>query len=857
MNENYYTNQNITNNIDIHNYLLWQKQKSFGHPINKVTNKSFQIGTKSLKRIKSSQEIEEVPQKEEDIDHLQKFHLEKGINNFQFNKNRINSLNTNKIPHFSFTKSIQNENNLNKGVSGKIPHPRKTHGFIPINRNKLEVGIISHKRNASGERPPLGNKVQSKYSSVSENKYHFLHRISGNQRYGMESFTSNNIPRINYGPIDSIKILKNQSNSNSKPINNLTNYRTPNFNVMNDFYSNSNQTKGGEQNYVQTNDNTHNKKFEERDNRNSNKTKSNYDYNTINGTNLQNNIQLVKIDKNSNNNGTNYYNLKNSSSLNNINANSQNIINNNYIINNDVNLGNQRLTTFGIRYIRDTNNNISPLFRPITPQQIPNHQLNFNQPKSNNTIQDSEPEIAIVTKISSSKNNNYINNNNFVNNQIINNKTYNIQNNYGGQITFQKGNTNENETTNNYLTQQQINQLLNQGNTYVPSTTTIIPPKTNNYRATTNTILSHQTFNLDQLLNQNQNNNHTNYHPESERATIVNDKINNNVLTINQPILNNDDIDLIYTKFGENGLVKNYNGVSRPGKDASGKTKTNQDSFVIKTNINKIKDFNMFGVLDGHGPDGHFVSEFVSELIPSQIINHPEIKTLTNTEAIYKKLKEKKYKIINQAYVSTDKQLKTMEFDVSESGCTCCLIIHIGNHIICANTGDSRAILVYDHANGINKKDVNYLDVIPLSIDFKPEIPEETQRIERAGGEVEQMKDEYGEGLGPYRVWAKGKDYPGLAMSRSIGDLKAKSIGVIPDPGIVEYNINNSSRYVIVCSDGVWEFLNNQTVMNIGKKFYLENNASAFCHELVSKAYNEWQENDSIVDDITAVIAFF
>ena len=858
MNENYYTNQNITNNIDIHNYLLWQKKKSFGLPSNKPTNKSFQIGTKSLKRIKSSQEIEEVPQKEEDIDHLQKFHLEKGINNFQFNKNRINSLNTNKIPNFPFTKSIQNESNLNKGVSGKIPHPRKTHGFIPINRNKLEVGIISHKRNASGERPPPANKVQSKYSSVSENKYHFLHRISGNQRYGIGNLTTNNIPRVNYGPIDSIKILENQSNG--KPINNLNNYRTPNFNEMNDLYSNSNQTKGGQQNYVQSNNNNQNKQFEEKDNGNlNNKTTSNYDYKTVNGNNLQKNIRLVKIDKNNNNNGINYYNLKNSTSLNNINANSQNIVNNNYTINNDVNLGNQRLTTFGIRYINNTNNNISPLFRPITPQQIPNHQLNFNQPKNNIAIQDSEPEIAIVTKISSSKNNNYINNNsNFGNNQIVNKTSYNIQNNYGGKVIFQQGNTNN--TINNYLTQQQINQLLNQinqqGNTYIPSTTTIMPPKASNYRATTNTILPHQNFNLNQLLNQNQNNNQTNYHPESERATIVNDKINNNLLlTTNKPIVNNGDVK--YNKFDGSGLVKNYNGVSRPGKDASGKTKTNQDSFVIKTNINNIKDFNMFGVLDGHGPDGHFVSEFVSELIPSQIVNHPEIKGLTNIEEIYKKLKENKYKIINQAYVATDKQLKNMEFDVEESGCTCCLIIHIGSHIICANTGDSRAILVYDHSNGINKKDLNYLDVVPLSIDFKPEIPEETQRIVRAGGEVEQMKDENGEGLGPYRVWAKGKDYPGLAMSRSIGDLKGKSIGVIPDPGIIEYNLNNSSRYVIVCSDGVWEFLNNQTVMNMGKKFYLENNASAFCHELVSKANNEWQENDSIVDDITAVIAFF
>ena len=198
-----------------------------------------------------------------------------------------------------------------------------------------------------------------------------------------------------------------------------------------------------------------------------------------------------------------------------------------------------------------------------------------------------------------------------------------------------------------------------------------------------------------------------------------------------------------------------------------------------------------------------------------------------------------------------------MEFDVSESGCTCCLVIHLGKHILCANTGDSRAILVFDQANSINKKDLNYLNVVPLSIDFKPELPEETNRIVMAGGEVEQMKDEYGEGLGPDRVWVKGKDYPGLAMSRSIGDLKGKSIGVIPDPGILEYNLNNSTKYIVVCSDGVWEFLENQTVMNIGKKFYLENNASAYCHELISQSFNEWKKNDSIVDDITAIVVFF
>ena len=75
-------------------------------------------------------------------------------------------------------------------------------------------------------------------------------------------------------------------------------------------------------------------------------------------------------------------------------------------------------------------------------------------------------------------------------------------------------------------------------------------------------------------------------------------------------------------------------------------------------------------------------------------------------------------------------------------------------------------------------------------------------KIIMAGGVVEQMKNELGEGCGPYRVWLKGKDYPGLAMSRSIGDLKGKEIGVIPNPGIYEYDLNKSTRFIVVFSFG-------------------------------------------------------
>ena len=334
--------------------------------------------------------------------------------------------------------------------------------------------------------------------------------------------------------------------------------------------------------------------------------------------------------------------------------------------------------------------------------------------------------------------------------------------------------------------------------------------------------------------------------------TLFNDKI-----PPSENIQKKKDINVTYSDFDGSGYVKNYGGVSRPGKNSSGEQKTNQDALVCKTNINNIKDFNIFGVLDGHGPEGHYVSEFAAEFIPSQIINHPEIKALKDPQQIYFKLKENNCSIITQAFIAADLKLKTVDFDSIESGSTCCLIIHVGTHIICANSGDSRALVVFDHPGNTNKSNFNLWNVTPLSVDFKPEMPEERERIIMSGGVVEQMKDELGEGCGPYRVWVKGKDYPGLAMSRSIGDLKGKEVGVIPNPGILEYDLNNSTRFVIACSDGVFEFMNNRTVMELGKKYFLKNDVSAYCHELVSQALIEWETNDNIVDDITAVVAFF
>ena len=318
---------------------------------------------------------------------------------------------------------------------------------------------------------------------------------------------------------------------------------------------------------------------------------------------------------------------------------------------------------------------------------------------------------------------------------------------------------------------------------------------------------------------------------------------------------NDNGINIPSNKFDTSGILKNYGILSVPGKDSSGKKKRNQDSFVFKGNINKVKDFNIFGVLDGHGTEGHNVSKFASECIANYIINHPEIIILSDAEKIYKKLKEDDCKIITEAFVEADNLLKTASFDASASGSTCVLIIHAGNHILCANVGDSRAIVVFDEKG--DNKNLEFYFSEALSTDYKPDIPEEEERIVNSGGVVRPMKDEDGDEVGPCRVWAKDGDYPGLAMSRSIGDLKGKKIGIIPDPGILEYDLSEKTRYIVVCSDGIWEFLDNITVREMGKQFYNTKDPNGFCQALVNQALYLWEANDEVVDDITAVVAFF
>lgn len=78
-------------------------------------------------------------------------------------------------------------------------------------------------------------------------------------------------------------------------------------------------------------------------------------------------------------------------------------------------------------------------------------------------------------------------------------------------------------------------------------------------------------------------------------------------------------------------------------------------------------------------------------------------------------------------------------------------------------------------------------------------------------------------------------------MSRSIGDLVAASVGVIAEPDIYEYNLKKSDKFMIIASDGVWEFLSNEMVIEIVSKFYHKGDSNQAAEELVKVSREHWQ----------------
>lgn len=204
-----------------------------------------------------------------------------------------------------------------------------------------------------------------------------------------------------------------------------------------------------------------------------------------------------------------------------------------------------------------------------------------------------------------------------------------------------------------------------------------------------------------------------------------------------------------------------------------------------------------------------------------------------------------------------------------ESGACAAVVLFRLRRLIIAHAGDCRVVLgmreASTHDEGGEEEAGPTFRPLDLTADHKLS-GEEAERVRRSGGWISEPIDETGSDFEhcfePSRVYVgEGKRHlgPGLTMSRSLGDLDADGIGVIPTPEVsFRTLVGGRDRFVVLASDGLWEFLPSATVVDVVGDFLQRGEPAIHAARfLIAMAAHAWQtEEGGYRDDITAVVVY-
>ncbi|XP_065021094.1 probable protein phosphatase 2C 59 [Musa acuminata AAA Group] len=255
------------------------------------------------------------------------------------------------------------------------------------------------------------------------------------------------------------------------------------------------------------------------------------------------------------------------------------------------------------------------------------------------------------------------------------------------------------------------------------------------------------------------------------------------------------------------GLSQNrkfsYGYASSPGKRSS-----MEDFYETRIDGVDGEIVGLFGVFDGHG--GARAAEYVKEHLFSNLIRHP--KFISDTKSA-----------IADTYRHTDSEFLKSEISQNrDAGSTASTAILVGDRLLVANVGDSRAVI----SRGGK--------AFAVSKDHKPDQTDERRRIEDAGGFV---------------MWAGTWRVGGvLAVSRAFGDRLLKQF-VVADPEIQEEVVDHSLEFLILASDGLWDVVTNEEAVAMIQSIEDPEQAAK---RLLHEAYQRGS-----ADNITCVVVRF
>ncbi|KAL9263453.1 kinase and PP2C-like domain-containing protein [Drosera capensis] len=248
-----------------------------------------------------------------------------------------------------------------------------------------------------------------------------------------------------------------------------------------------------------------------------------------------------------------------------------------------------------------------------------------------------------------------------------------------------------------------------------------------------------------------------------------------------------------------------------------GRREQMEDTHFLLPNFSDHQDIHMFGIFDGHR--GSAAAEFSACALPKLLQSSS---TLSPAEALFKAFIE-----TDAAFRSKLDMLRRSRGFVEKNwhpGCTAIVSLLIKNKLFIANAGDCRAILCRGGR------------AFALSRDHVASCIEERDRVTFSGGVVKWQVD----------TWRVGD--AGLQVTRSIGDDDLKPT-VTAEPEITETSLSAEDEYLVMASDGLWDVVSNEEIVNIIRDTVKE--PSMCSKRLATEAAERGSK-----DNITVIVVF-
>jgi len=242
-----------------------------------------------------------------------------------------------------------------------------------------------------------------------------------------------------------------------------------------------------------------------------------------------------------------------------------------------------------------------------------------------------------------------------------------------------------------------------------------------------------------------------------------------------------------------------------------------EDRHVALLEVPNYSKYMYLGVYDGH--EGTHCCDYLKEKLHVNIFNDPGLMTTPEQSLI-------------NTFISTDRDfLIICESKLWEGGSTAISVVITDTHYYVANTGDCRCVLAKSSG------------VLPLSVDQKPYLPKEKERIIASGATV-----------------LDGRINGELAVARAFGDnsfkqnldVDADKQAVIALPEITATPKSSDDQFLIVACDGLWDVMTSEEAVEFVRNAMSSGKRSEVAQKLVDESINVLRSSDNV----TAVVLF-